>query len=128
MNSLPDFSDKELKIVRDALARRYREPVEPQLADVEFQLDQDGDQWSTCPAVFWQARQAKLIIFKTGEQRFACQFFYDEDTIYGTGVDEYDDLPNCVSMLLQVQADDERSRNMSADSDLNPSMNTHTSS
>lgn len=128
MNPLPDFSDEELKIVRDALANRYRDPVEPQLADVQFQLDKDGAEWSTCPAVFWQAREAKLIIFKTGEQRFACQFFYDEDTIYGTGVEEYADLSNCISTLLQVQADDERTRNMSADSDLNPSINTDTSS
>jgi len=128
MNPPPDFSDTELTIIRDTLAQRYGKPVEPQLADVEFQLDQDSDQWSTCPAVFWQAREANLIIVKTGEACFRNQFFYDEDTVFGTGVDEYDDLPSCVSTLLQVQADDERTRNMSSDAELSPSVTTRPSS
>ena len=127
MNPPSDFSDNELKMVRDMLARRYGKPVELQLADVEFQIDKDRAEWSACPAVFWQAREANLIIFKTGDERFSSQFFYDEDSVFGTGIDEYDDLSTCVSTLLQVQADDERARAMSADSDLDLSMTTRTS-
>ena len=115
MSQIPDFTDKELHIVRDMLAERYGDPIEPQLADVDIQLDADAPEQTACPALFWRARDANLIVLKTAEARYRSQFFYDEHNAVGTSVQEYDQLETCVSTLLQVQADDERTRKMNAE-------------
>ncbi len=44
-------------------------------------------------------------IFKTGERKYRCQFFFRVHQQYGTGVFEYDDLAECTVSLLQAQAD-----------------------
>ena len=66
--------------------------------------------WSTtaCPTLYWAARGAHFVIWKTGEKRYRCQFFYTDADHYGTGREEYDDLSFCVRTLLQVQSDHER--------------------
>ena len=115
MSPIPDFSSNELKTISDTLEERYSEVVEPQLADADVQIEKDNPARTACPTVFWRAREANMVIFKTGKERYRCQFFYDVHDVFGTGVDEFDDLPTCVSTLLQVQSDDERARNMSAD-------------
>ena len=115
MSQIPDFTDKELHIVRDMLAERYGEPIEPQLADVEIQLDADDAAQTACPALFWRARDANLIVLKTAEARYRSQFFYDEHTAVGTSNEDCEQLESCISTLLQVQADDERTRKMSAE-------------
>jgi hypothetical protein len=45
------------------------------------------------------------VVVKTGDSHYRCQFFYRIHQMYGTGVEEYDDLTECVVSLLQVQAD-----------------------
>jgi hypothetical protein len=45
------------------------------------------------------------VVVKTGDRRYRCQFFYRIHQMYGTGIEEYDDLTECVVTLLQVQAD-----------------------
>ena len=40
-----------------------------------------------------------------GDQRFRCQFFYSPSEIFGTGRDVYDNLSDCVTTLLKLQAD-----------------------
>ena len=61
---------------------------------------------SGCPAIFFQAEDCGFIIIKTAEKRFRAKFFYAEDLEQrGTGVEEYDELGDCVVALLQTQAD-----------------------
>jgi hypothetical protein len=45
------------------------------------------------------------VVVKTGDRNYRCQFFYRIHQMYGTGVEEYDDLTECMVTLLQVQAD-----------------------
>ena len=43
MTPIPEFSDTELAIIRDAVAKRYSKPIEIQLAGHERQLGMTGD-------------------------------------------------------------------------------------
>jgi len=48
---------------------------------------------------------APCIFFESGERRYRCQFSYKPCEQMGTGMDEYDDLAECASAVLQAQAD-----------------------
>jgi hypothetical protein len=108
--SISGFTANETRLVSQALQERYGHPIEPQSAEAELQLDLLKEELSICPTLHWQERGANFVIFKTGDSRFRCQFFYTDVEQYGTGIDEYDNLGDCVITLLQVQSDHERER------------------
>jgi hypothetical protein len=60
-----------------------------------------------CPALFWQDGKANFVVIKVGEGHYRSQFYYRVHQQYGTGIEEYDDLTECIITLLQVQADHE---------------------
>ena len=84
---------------------RYGAPREIQLAETELRLDKGSTQLVPCPAAYWGDGDCHFIVCKTGDRRYRCQFFYRLHQMYGTGIEEYDDLSECVVSLLQVQAD-----------------------
>jgi hypothetical protein len=106
--SIPEFSDVELKLVNQTLLERYGHMVALQAADAEVQLEPDSEDLTTCPVIYWEERGAHFVVFKLGASRFKAQFFYNEATQFGTGKDSYDNLGDCVITLLQVQADHEQ--------------------
>ncbi len=110
MPVIPDFSESELDIIRDLLQLRYKKSVELHLADAELRLDPSSNDLRECPTVFWKERDCSFVIFKTGVREYRCQFFYEPSDQFGTGLDKYDDIQECVSALLQVQSDSERDR------------------
>jgi hypothetical protein len=110
MDTVPDFTETELWTVRTTVDQRYGKNVELQLADAELRLDPGAPVLTTCPTIFWAERGANFVIFKVGESRYRCQFFYSGREQYGTGRETYDDLAECTTVLLQVQADHERDR------------------
>jgi hypothetical protein len=105
---IPDFTEAEQQRVDTLLRRRYGSPVAVELADSELRLDPATDELEVCPTMYWTARGAHFVVFKLGESRFRCQFYYTDADHYGTGRDDYDELDTCVRTLLQVQADHER--------------------
>ena len=105
MISVEDFTESELWIIRTTLEERYAQPVEPQLADTELRLNPYGTELTVCPAAYWEHEGCHFIVAKTGDSRYRCQFYYRVHQMYGTGVEEYDDLSECIVTLLQVQAD-----------------------
>lgn len=109
-NIIPDITDNEQHIVSEALLQRYGKLVALQLADSELQLDPQSTHLTDCPTLYWSERGANFVICKVGERRYRCQFFYSDQEHFGTGRDVYDDLAECVTTLLQVQADHERTR------------------
>jgi hypothetical protein len=102
---IPDFNDTELWVIRQAVTERFRKQVELQTADAELRLDPSDRELTLCPVVYWREDKAQFVIFKTGEQTYRNQFFYSVRDQYGTGRSEYTDLGECVTTLLQVQAD-----------------------
>ncbi len=86
-----------------------KEP-ELNLADVEARLYPDDRSLTDCPSVLWTMDDCSFVVMKTGESNFRCQFFYTPAEQYGTGIEEYTDLDQCMTTLLQIHADHESSR------------------
>jgi len=108
---IADFNSAERWVIEAALKERYGHIVAIELADSDLRLDPGAPLLTTCPTVFWSERGCNFLIFKTGEDRYRCQFFYsDDEEHYGTGRAEYDELAECVSVLLKLQADHEKQR------------------
>jgi hypothetical protein len=105
MPEIPDITESERWIIDSTLKERYGHAVELQLADAEIRLMPSDRELSSCPVVYWNEEGCNFIIFKTGDRRYRCQFFYRGYQQYGTGVYEYDDLTECIVSLLQTQAD-----------------------
>ncbi len=107
---MPDFTDPELHNIREMLTQRYKKDVEIELADCELVLDKDSETLTHCPTVFWHERGANFVVFKVGMFQYRAQFFYTPHDQYGTGIDEYNDLDECIAAVLQTQADHEREK------------------
>lgn len=105
MQRIPDISETELWVVNTTLKERYDEPVEIQLADSEIRLHPSDREVTEVPVIIWQVADCNFVIFKTGDRSYRGQFFYRLYQQYGTGVQEYDDLTECIVSLLQTQAD-----------------------
>ena len=107
---IPKFTERERNLVRQTIKERYGSEVTFEDVDAELHLDLLKDELTTCPSLTWKERGANFVIFKTGDSRFRCQFYYIDTEQYGTGKDEYDNLGDCIVTLLQVQADHELER------------------
>jgi hypothetical protein len=103
--TVSNFTEQECELVAELLRQRYRQPMSPELADSELQLDPASDQLTSCPTLFWSAQGANFVVCKTAAERYRCQFFYSDADHYGTGHTDYTDLRRCVLTLLRVQAD-----------------------
>ena len=108
--NIPDFTDNDFQLVNQILFERYNRLISVQAAEVELLLAPDDREPTACPALYWSGLGAEFIVAKVGEQRFRCQFFYSESEIFGTGRDVYDNLGDCVTNLLQLQADHHATR------------------
>jgi len=105
VGDIPDFTASELRTARATLQERYGKPVEPELADCELHLDKDSPEPTSCPSLFWHNGGCNFVAFKIAGNRFRCQFFYQIHEMFGTGVEEFDNLGDCILTLLQIQAD-----------------------
>ena len=110
MNAIPEFNDTEKWVIESAIKERYKQKIDVELADSEVKFDPNFDQPTLCPAIFWNARGVNFAICKVGENRYRSMFFYTVYDAYGTGREEYDDIAECVSTLLRLQADHEKDR------------------
>ena len=107
---IPDFNSAERWVIESALKERYGHFVAFELADADLKLDPGAPVLTSCPTVFWSERGCNFVIFKTGEERYRSLFYYSDEEQYGTGRDEYDELAECISLLLKLQADHEKQR------------------
>ena len=106
--TISDFNKNELWIINTTLEERYGEKVDIEFADTDMRLNPHSTELTPCPTVFWSrgSDDASFVIVKVSElPRYRTQFFYRVHQQYGTGVEEYDDLTDCVVSILQVQAD-----------------------
>ena len=105
MPQVADITDNELWIIRSTLRERYGQEIDLQIADSEIRLRPSDRELTQVPVLFWEIDSCHFVIFKTGDRRYRCLFYYRLYQQNGTGVPEYDDLSECVVSLLQVQAD-----------------------
>lgn len=105
MSTIPPFTESELWSVRNTLEERYRRQIEPDEVETELRLDPHSTVLTPCPALYWKVDDANFVIAKVGDRRYRAQFFYRLYQMYGTGIDEFDDITTCVVTLLQVQSD-----------------------
>lgn len=113
MSISTDFTETQIELVRGLIQSRYHQGIDLQLADAELRLNPESSSMTSCPTLFWEARGASFVIFKVPGEHYRCQFFYSPNDQYGTGRVEYDNLEECVTTLLQVQADHEHQRDES---------------
>ena len=109
-DTISSFTEPECELVAELVLQRYNEPVLPELADGELQLDPASTELTTCPVLYWSERGAHFVVCKVAQDRYRCQFFYSDLDHYGTGHEEYADLWLCVQTLLRLQADHESQR------------------
>ncbi len=110
MANIPDFDDTETGTIRKRVDERFGEGrVELQNVDVELRLDPNSSDLTQCPAVYWESGDCHFVIAKTG-RAYRGQFFYSPREQYGTGIEEFSDLDDCVATLLRIQADHESIR------------------
>lgn len=110
--TIPDFNASELGVIKTTLQERYGYLVEVQLADSELRLRSGDRELTECPTAFWQVEKVSFVVFKVATERYRCQFFYSIREQYGTGIEEYDNLGQCVTTLLRTQADHELKKNL----------------
>jgi len=107
---IPAFTPREKNLVSQTLVERFGRSVPVQGIQSEIQLDLLREELTTCPALTWEEDVCKFVIFKTGDGRFRCQFYYTDAEQFGTATMEYDNLGDCVIDLLQVQNTHEEER------------------
>ncbi len=103
-----EFTDSELYNIRQILTQRYERDVGVELAACELIVDKNTRQATRYPAVFWYAQGTNFMVFKLGSAQYRGQFFYTPHEQYGTEIEQYANLDECVVELLQTQADHDR--------------------
>lgn len=107
--SISDFTDADRWVVETALAERYGKTVKVEPADSEIKLGPNAPEITVCPTLYWGEGGVEFVIFKIGQKRYRSQFFYSALEQFGTGRD-FDDLAECVTTTLRLQADHEKDR------------------
>jgi len=113
--SIPDYTESELWTVRNALKERYQQDIDLELADAQIMLDRIT--W--CPTLFWSAQGANFAIVKIAPDRYRAFFFHQPEHQFGTGIDSYDNIGDCVVSVLRVEAD--HVRQQAINNEQNPS-------
>jgi hypothetical protein len=97
-----DFSLFETNIVKDTVCERWNN-VDIQLADVEVSRTSTS-QSTPYPALVWEASKCTFVVIKVDEAAYKCIFYYLGTQRFDTGVNEYEDLKECVVSIMKVQA------------------------
>jgi len=105
MSEISDFGNSEQWVIKTTLRERYGEDRELQFADAEIRLSPHHRELTMCPVAVWEDNSSHFVVIKTGDQRYRAQFFFRGYQQYGTGVDEYDNLGDCVIGILRAEAD-----------------------
>ena len=113
MSRTLEFDDAERWVVESTLRERYGYRVQAQLAETELRLQPTDATLTECPSIYWEERGAAFVIVKVRDGFWRAMFFYPQDEDeeqFGAGKSEYDDLLDCVTSVLRVQADHEKER------------------
>ena len=104
MKKIADFTAFEIETVQSTVNERFEKEMEIQFGDTEVRLNPDSTNMTICPIMLWKENDCQSMIIKQGPHAYRPHFFYEVTEVYGTGVDEYADMANCITSLLQTQA------------------------
>jgi hypothetical protein len=105
LETIPPFYESELWVIKNTLKERYNQTVDIDTGEGEIRLHPDHRELTLCPVVAWKVDKVTFVIVKSGLERYRCQFFYRVHQQFGTSIDEYDNIGDCVVSLLRAQAD-----------------------
>lgn len=102
MRDIEDFYADDINIIEATLQKRYGKPTVVHLADTELRLDPNIPVLTTCPTLYWQDNNNSVhfVVCTLGKMRYHGQFFYRGNEPFGTCVQFYDDLHQCVITTL----------------------------
>ncbi len=103
MTSIPDFTGAERWVVESTLKERYGVVPPLDMGEAELQLDPASEALTPCPALYWQAQGAGFALIKLAPSRYRGMFFYSVHDQYDLGDLDYDEIAECVSVLLKLQ-------------------------
>lgn len=103
MTSIPDFTGAERWVVESTLKERYGTLPALDAGEAELQLDPGSETLTPCPALYWQAQGAGFALLKLGPSRFRGMFFYSVHDQYDLGDRDFEEIAECVSVLLKLQ-------------------------
>lgn len=98
-----DFSPTEMDIIKAATSQRWAE-VDLHLADIEITRTALDEKTMLCPAVVWETADCTFVIVKVEAFVYKSVFYYLGTKQIDTGVNEYNDLKDCVLTLMKVQS------------------------
>ena len=108
---IPLLTDTERWIVSSAVKERYGKALEIQEVETEIRLHIDDRELALCPGFYWRDDSGcHFVLSKTGDARYRSMFFYRIRDRFSTGREEYDDIGDCVTTLLKMQADEAAKR------------------
>ena len=104
------MTDTEHWVVTHAVKERFGKEVPIEDVETEIRLHIDHRELTLCPGFYWIERICHFVLSKTGESRYRSMFFYRIRDRFATGREEYDDIGDCVTTLMKMQADEEAKR------------------
>lgn len=108
--TIAPMTDTERWVVQQAVNERYGREVVVQDVETEIRLHIDDRELTLCPGFYWNEHGCHFVLSKTGDSRYRSMFFYRIRDRFSTGREEYDDIGDCVTTLLKMQADEEAKR------------------
>ncbi len=109
---IPEFTDSELHYIRELLTKRFHKEVDIQLANCDLVLEPGMDVTVICPTILWHEEDTNFVVFKIGMFRFRTQFFYTPHEQYSTDIEEYSELGECVTAILNAQSNHKREKHL----------------
>ena len=109
-HAIAPMTETERWIVSSAVKERYGREVELQDVETEIRLHIDDRELTLCPGFYWTERGCHFVLSKTGDSRYRCMFFWRIRDRFATGREEYDNIGDCATTLLKMQADEEARR------------------
>ncbi len=94
-----DFTPAEIEIIKKHIANRWKdENYGVHLGDIEI----DGKEQ---PAAVWEHKHYTFVVIKIGAFTYKSLFYFLRDKRFDAGVNEYNDLDECVDAIMKAQAD-----------------------
>jgi hypothetical protein len=106
--SVSGYTEEQYSSAQAIVDKRYGEHIELLLADSDGPIDVDSGEASSCPALFWTARECNFIVLRTDEEVFLARYFYNPNEQFSTLQEHFNTIEDCVLGVLQAQSDHER--------------------